>query len=205
MKEQYNYFDEFVKDANYIVEAAKILDDTLTNFNEKTLDESIKRIHKIENDADHILHIMLNRLIKDFLPPLDREDIGIIIRTLDDIIDYIDELIKNFSIFNIKSIREDVLNFTKLLKNCSTYILEMFEELKNVKKKNIIKEKFLKISDIENQGDAEFERSMRELYKNEKDPVEIVKWTNIYKGLEEAIDECEHISDCVEDVVMKYA
>ena len=204
MKEQYNYFDEFIKDANYIVEAVKILDDTLTNFNEKTLDESINEIHKIENEADNLLHIMLNRLVKDFLPPLDREDIGIIMRTLDDIVDYVDELIKNFSIFNIKTIRKDVLNITKLLKQCSTYILEMFEELKNLKKKNTIKEKFLIISNIENKGDIEFEKAMRELYRNEKDPVEIVKWTNIYKGLEEAIDECEHISDCIEDVIMKY-
>ena len=205
MKEQYNYFNEFIKDANYIIEAARILDNTLSNFDNKELDENIKKIHQIENEADMLLHTMLNKLIKDFLPPLDREDIGVIIRTLDDIIDYIDELIKDFSIFNITSVREDSLIFTKLLIKAGEYILEMFEELKNSKKKNILKSRFVDISKIEDQGDLEYEKSIKKLYKEEQNAVEIIKWTNIYKKLEDALDSCEHISDCMEDVVMKYS
>ena len=204
MKEQYNYYDEFIKDANYIIEAIKILDETLSNYDENKLEESIIRIHQIENDADKLLHTMINKLVKDFLPPLDREDIGIIVRTLDDIIDFIDELIKDFSIYNIKSVREDVLFFTKLLIKAADYILEMFEQLKDSKKKNTLKRRFVDISKIEDQGDIEFEKAMKKLYREEENALEIMKWTNIYKKLEDALDSCEHISDCMEDVIMKY-
>ena len=204
MKDQYNYYDEFIKDANYIIESSRILDETLSNYDEKRLEENIIKIHQIENEADRILHTMINNLVKDFLPPLDREDIGIIIRTLDDIIDFIDELIKDFSIYNIKSIRDDVLIFTKLLINAADYILDMFEQVKDSKNKNTLKRRFVDISKIEDQGDVEFEKSMKRLYREEENMLDIMKWTNIYKKLEDALDSCEHISDCMEDVIMKY-
>ena len=204
MKEKYDYFDEFVKDSVYIVEATKILDETLKNFDEKHLEENIEKIHKLENDADQLLHTMLNYLMKDFIPPLDREDIMLIIRTLDDTIDYIDELLQNFYIYNITSIREDTLIFSELLVKSSAYINEMLVDLKNYKKKNTIKEKIIAINDFKSDGDRLFEKVMRELYQTSKDPVEIIKWTNIYTGLENTTDACEHISDCVEDIIMKY-
>jgi len=204
MKEKYNYFDEFIKDSNYIVEATKILDEILKNFNEKSLKENMEKIHNVENDADHLLHNMLNYLVKDFIPPFDREDIILIIRTLDDIIDFIDELIKNFYIYNITSIKKETLHFSNLLVESGNYINEMLNALKDYKNKSLVKEKIIAINEIESNGDILFENAMRDLYHDSEDPIEIVKWSNIYNCLENTLDACEHISDCVEDIIMKY-
>ena len=115
-KDNYNYFDEFIRLSDYIVESAEILKDVLLNYNVDKLDEKTVEVHKLENEADRIIHTMGNYLIKDFLPPIDREDIAKIGHSLDNIEDEIDEILINLKIFNVTEVRNDVLEITDILK-----------------------------------------------------------------------------------------
>lgn len=202
-KEEYNYFDEFVKNSKYIVESAEILKETIKNYSVEKLEENITRVHKLENDADKTLHDMRAFLIKDFLPPIDREDIVLIGHRLDDIEDFIDEILINFNILNITSVREDALEFTELLIECANSVKDALENFENFKKAELVKEKTIAINVLEEKADRTFEKAMKKLYKEETDPVEIIKWTTIYNCMENTTDACEKIADCLEDVVMK--
>lgn len=202
-KEEYNYFDEFVKNSKYIVESAEILKETIENYSVEKLEENITKVHKLENDADKTLHNMRSYLIKDFLPPIDREDIVLIGHRLDDIEDFIDEILINFNILNISNVREDALEFTELLIECANSVKDALENFENFKKAEIVKEKTIAINVLEEKADRMFEKAMKKLYKEEKDSVEIIKWTTIYNCMENTTDACEKIADSLEDVVMK--
>lgn len=202
-KEEYCYFAEFINNSNYIVDSAEILKETLENYDVKNLEENISRVHKLENEADKALHKMRNYLIKDFLPPIDREDIILIGHRLDDIEDYIDEILINFNILNITKIREDAIEFTELLIKCCYSVREALQDFKNFKKADDIKAKVIVVNELEEKADRLYEKVMKKLYAEEKDPVEIIKWTTIYSCLENTTDACEKISDCIEDVIMK--
>lgn len=202
-KEEYSYFDEFVNNSKYIVDSAEILKETLINYSQEKLEENIARVHKIENEADQALHKMRNYLIKDFLPPIDREDIILIGHRLDDIEDFIDEILINFNILNILKIREEAIKFTDLLIECANSVKDAMENFRNFKKIEIVKEKAIAINVLEEKADKLFEEAMKKLYKEESDPIEIIKWSTIYNCLENTTDACERIGDCLEDVVMK--
>ena len=202
-KEEYNYFNEFVNNSKYIVESAEILKETLENYSQSKLEENISRVHKLENEADQALHKMRNYLIKDFLPPIDREDIVLIGHRLDDIEDYLDEILINFNILNISNVREDALEFTELLIKCANSVKDALENFENFKKAEVVKEKTIAINVLEERADRMFEKAMKKLYKEEKDPLEIIKWTTIYNCMENTTDACEKIADCLEDVVVK--
>jgi hypothetical protein len=202
-KEKYNYFDEFIRGTECVVESAKILDDTLKKYSIQNLEKNIAEIHKLENEVDTILHKMEEELIKDFLPPIDREDISTIARRIDDIEDYIDETIINFNILNVLEVKEETYEFTKLLIEVTESVKNMMTDFKNLKKKNSIKEKIIKINEIEEKADRLYEKSMKKTYTETVNAVEIIKWTRIYECFENTIDTCEHIADCVEDVIMK--
>ena len=202
-KEEYNYFDEFANNSKNIVSSAEVLKETLVNYSEEKLEENILKVHKLENEADQALHKMRNYLIKDFLPPIDREDIILIGHRLDDIEDYIDEILINFNILNIKTVREDAIEFTELLIECAKSVEDALENFKNFKKVELVKEKAIAINILEEKADKLFEKVMKKLYKEENSPVEIIKWTTIYNCMENATDACEKIADCLEDVVMK--
>lgn len=202
-KEEYSYFDEFVNNSKYVVESAEILKRTLKNYDKEKLEQSIKKVHGLENEADRALHKMRNYLIKDFLPPIDREDIVLIGHRLDDLEDGIDEILINFNILNITSVREDAIEFAELLIECVMSVKDALENFKNFKKADIVKEKSIAINVLEEKADRLYERAMKNLYKEEKDPIEIIKWTTIYNCLENSTDACEKLGDSLEDVVMK--
>lgn len=202
-KEEYNYFNEFVNNSKYIVESAEILKETVANYSQEMLEENITKVHKLENEADKALHKMRNYLIKDFLPPIDREDIVLIGHRLDDIEDFIDEILINLNILNISNVREDAIEFTELLIECANSVKDALENFENFKRADVVKEKSIAINVLEEKADRLFEKAMKKLYKEETNPVEIIKWTTIYSCMENTTDACERIADSLEDVVMK--
>ena len=202
-KEEYSYFDEFVNNSNYIVDSAEILKETLAEYSMQILEENIAKVHKLENEADQALHKMRNYLIKDFLPPIDREDIVLIGHRLDDIEDGIDEILINLNILNIITMRDDAIDFTELLIESCNSVKQALENFKNFKKADIVKEKVIEINVLEEKGDRLYENAMKKLYKESDSQLDIIKWTTIYNCFENAIDACERIADSIEDVIMK--
>ena len=202
-KESYNYFNEFILLTDYIVQSANTLKEIMENFDKNMLDTDITEIHKLENEADHIVHKMREYLIKDFLPPIDREDIILIANKLDDIEDGIDEILINTKILAVDHIHDDVIELIYILVKCCEAVREIFLDFKNFKKVDLIKEKTINVNNLEEEGDRIYERIMSSLYRNEKDPIELIKWTNIYNCLEATIDCCETVADVVDEVVMK--
>ena len=202
-KEKYNYFEEFIKVTEYIEESSNKLRDLMNDFNQEKLDKSIEEIHKLEHSSDRVVHKMREYLIKDFLPPIEREDIAVIINKLDDIEDGVDEIAIDFKILNVKKIKPDLLEFVDILVQASKAVKGVFEKLSDLKRPELIKEKVIVVNKLEEQGDRIYEKIVSNLYKEEKDPIELIKWINIYKCFEETIDSCEEISDCIQDVIMK--
>ncbi|MBQ6497682.1 MAG: DUF47 family protein [Bacilli bacterium] len=202
-KEKYDYFEEFIKVTEYIEESSNKLKELMNNFNVEQLDKSIEEIHKLEHSSDRVVHKMREYLIKDFLPPIEREDIAVIINKLDDIEDGIDEIAIDFKILNVKKVKGDILEFVDILVQAAKAVKGVFEKLSDLKHPELIKEKVIVVNKLEEQGDRVYERIVSNLYKEEKDPIELIKWVNIYKCFEETIDSCEEISDCIQDVIMK--
>ena len=202
-KENYNYFNEFITLTDYIVESANTLKEIMENFNLEKLNTDIHEVHRLENEADKIVHKMRGYLIKDFLPPIDREDIALISNKLDNIEDGIDEILINVKILDITEIKSEVIELIEILVKCTVAVREMFIDFNNLKNIELINEKVIQVNKLEELGDRAYEKLMTLLYKNEKDPIKLIKWTNIYNCLEETIDSCEEIGDCIEDIVMK--
>ena len=204
-RNEFNYFDEFAKSTILAKDAAKELKEYIFNFERTPSDVEVKKIHEIENNADKNLHELKNYLLKDFLPPIDREDILSIAHKIDDLVDEIDEIIIDINIYNITKITEDMKTSINLLQDAVRVINDLVIEFKNLKKIQEIKDKIVEINKIEEQADRLYEKSIKELYKNEKDLIQIVKWSKIYETVEDCFDACENIADYIEEVLVKNA
>lgn len=180
-----------------------MLEATVNNYTKEALEENMQKVHGLENEADKSLHNMRAYLIKDFLPPIDREDIILIGHKLDDIEDKIDEILINFNILDIKQMKDEAKEFTELIIKSCENVKEVLKDFKNFKKFDLLKEKIILINRLEEQGDKLFEKAMKNLYTNSNDAIEIIKWTTIFNCFEDTQDACEHIADSIEDVIMK--
>lgn len=202
-KKEINYFDEFIKNVDICCEISNIIQQYLNNFKNEDAKEIENIVHKLENDADLNLHNIKNYLIKDFLPPIEREDIVLLVNKIDDVIDNLDEIIIDLNIFNVNYLRDDFKEFVELICQMSIKLRDIMNSFKERKKYEQIINMIIEINGLEEQGDKLYENSIKNLYNTEHNPVEILKWHNIYTTLEEAIDSFESVADYIEEIIMK--
>ena len=131
-KHDFDYFDGFIKLAEYSYDAAKLLDDTLRNYNADTLQEKMKSMHDIEHAADIEGHEITRRLAKEFITPIEREDIITLIHEIDDITDCIEDVLLHMYMYNVKVIREDAIKFSGLILMSCKELIDAFKEFKNI-------------------------------------------------------------------------
>lgn len=198
-----NYYDEFIKNANIAIEISTILKKHAENYDINNSTEVEEKVHKLENDADKNLHETIDYLVKDFLPPIEREDIVLLVNKIDDIIDYLDEIAINFNILNIVVLRDNFLEFMELFNNVSVLLKEMLENFKDKKKHEEVYKYLIEINNIEENGDKLYEKAIKSLFTTEKDPIEIIKWKTIYNTLENGIDSFESVANTIGEIVLK--
>jgi len=202
-KEKLNYFELFEEHINYSVDSAKLLQEFGENFDESKSREYRIKIHRLETKADQLQHKILDFLMKDFLPPVDREDIVRLAHKIDDLADHINHSILNVDILNIKTLRPEFNDFTSLLvRSCET-TKEVLVCFKNLKKYDCIQKKVIEVNKLEQKGDELYQRAMKDLFSSNSSPIEIISWTRLFDCLEVCFDDCEDIADLVNRVLLK--
>ena len=202
-KEKLNYFELFVEHINYSVEAAKLLKEFSEAFDEDKSREYRIKIHRLETKADQVQHKTLSYLIKDFLPPIDREDIVSLARKIDDLADHINHSILDIDILNIHALRPEFSDFTALLLQSCETTKSVLESFKNMKKYDDIQKKVIEVNKLEQKGDDLYQKSMKELFTGKYSPIEVIAWMRLFDDLEKCFDDCEDVADFVNRILLK--
>ena len=161
------------------------------------------KMHEIEHSADMKKHEMSEALAKAFVTPIDREDLDLLSKILDDVVDTLEEILQRFYIYDVKKIRPSAVEFAKKLVKSCELLCDVMAEFENFKKSKKIRELIIEINDAEEECDRIYLSSMRELTLTSKDALETISWRKIYEIFEECADACEHVSDCIGSVIMK--
>lgn len=202
-KHSFDYFDAFVNMVDYSCSAASLLGDTLRSFEPDKVEEAMNTIHKIEHTADQAKHEMMKALIREFLPPIEREDVTEIAQRIDDVTDALEDVIVKIYTFNIQSIRPEALEFMDIIAVCCSSLKKAIQEFRNFKKSSSLSDYIIEINDLEGEGDQLYTRAMRDLHVNSTDPVEIMVWSKTFNYFEGCCDACEDVANTLETVVMK--
>jgi len=197
------YFDDFITMIGFSCEAADFLKKTLLEFDPETLSQKREEMHKIEHSADEVKHVMIKRLAKEFVSPIEREDIVNLANELDNITDKIDDLLIRMYMYNIKTVRQEVFEFADIIMRCCKALQVATVEFPNFHKSTTLKQMIIDVNTTEEEGDALYIKAMRRLYTEEKDPIEIIVWSELFDRLEDCCDSCEHVADAIEIVAMK--
>ena len=199
----FDYFDAFVELSDYSLKAADLLLETLRNFNKDNIEDKIKKMHEIEHSADLSKHQLINRLAKEFLPPIEREDIISLSENIDEVTDSIEDVLLNINIFNVVSIPPEILHFVEIIRNCCESMIKAVKEFKHFKKSKTLHSLIVEINDLEEVADELYINGMKKLFRNADDPVRLIVWKDIFNSLEKCCDACEHVANDIENIVMK--
>lgn len=197
------FFELFSITAADTCKAANMLEELMNNYVDVT--NKIRAIEEIEHKCDGHVHSMLEQLNRSFITPIDREDIYLIAKELDNITDDIESTAHRFRMFNVTGIRDEAKKLAKLIVQCTEELMDVMAELKKMKTSKKLKEKIIEVNRIEDEGDEIFRSAMQQLFISESNPIEVIKWKEIYEYLENTLDACEDVANIIEGVVMKNA
>jgi predicted phosphate transport protein (TIGR00153 family) len=202
-KHGFNYFEAFVNLSKCSLSSAEILHKFLANFDPSKLSQQVVEMHDIEHNADIAKHDIMDHLVKEFLPPIEREDITSLSQEIDDVTDTVEDVLLFINMFNIKVIRPEILEFTELIVKCCTSMYEALVEFQNFKHSKTLRNKIIEINGLEEVGDGLYVKMMSNLYASSQDPIELMTWTEILHRLEKCCDNCEDVADIIEEIVLK--
>lgn len=203
MKKDQYYYDVLIRCAQYGCDAATFLQESLQAFDPKTLTDRMDTMHAIEHNADSLKHDMMRELSREFMTPIEREDILALSQELDNVVDCLDDVMQRMYIHNVLVLRGDMNEFTALIIRCTQSLQRAVEEFAHFKKSKTIAEHIVEVNTLESEGDALYMQAMRKLNTTEANPLNVLAWTRIYEGMENCLDACEHASDVIESVIMK--
>jgi len=199
----YNYFKAFISLSDNSLKAAELLIETLHNFDISKIEEKVVEMHAIEHKADMLRHEIVNRLTKEFLPPIEREDIIKLADSIDDVVDSIEDVLLGTEMYNVQSVRPEIIKFTEVIMDCCKSMNAALVEFEHFKKSQLLHPAIVEVNRLEEVADQLYINGVRNLYKNSKDPIELMTWTEIYRLLEKCCDGCEEVANAIENIVMK--
>ncbi|MEG1584628.1 MAG: DUF47 family protein [Anaerovorax sp.] len=179
-----DYFQGFVELVDYSCEAAILLDKIFHKFDTEELEETMDEMHAIEHGGDIQRSILMNKLAREFITPIERQDIIDLTEAIDNVTDTVEDVLLRLYMFNIQSIRGEGKQFTQVVVKCCNSLKHMLEEFHNFRTSQKINDLILEVNRLEEVGDDLFTKSTRSLYTESKDPLEILAWDQTLHYLE---------------------
>ncbi len=203
MAKKVNYFESIEGLMGFACTASEYLNETLECFDPETLEEKLETMHGIEHSADMQKHELIAKLVAEFITPIEREDILLMLQKIDDVTDSIEEVLRKAYMFNIASIRPDAIEFAGIVNQCCQATRLALTEFHDFRKSKNIRDYIIKVNELEEAGDRLHRDSIHRLYCSEQNPVAILTWTEMYECFERCCDACEDVSEVIETVMMK--
>lgn len=165
----------------------------------------LERLEIAERANDDLTHTIFTDLARNFITPIDREDIHSLATSLDDVADFILAAAKNLELFGIGKPDETCVELARLVNEGSRIVQLAVQNLRRMHKSNAHMEFVVQINSMENQADEVYDRAIQRLFATEKDPIQLIRMRDTYAVLELATDKCEDVSNVMESIMLKYA
>ena len=194
------FFDLFVEDAANVLGGARQLEAMLRTFDEP--EARAKEIRDTEHRGDEISHDIGHRLEATFVTPFDREEIYALISGLDDVIDLIEETADTFVLYHIDAPTASAVELAAIIVKQAELLHDALIHLKGFRG---LDRYWIEVHRLENEGDRIVRAAIAALFEGERNPVEIIKWKDVYGLLESTIDMAEDVANIIERITIKHA
>jgi uncharacterized protein len=159
----------------------------------------------MERDGDAINHDIMALLHRSFITPFDREDIGVLAKSIDDVADLIYSTANTMSLYSVAGASDRAKEMTELISQTAAAIQRAIAGISgHINQAQLLRE-CVEINRLENMGDELYGHALAELFAQSNDVIHIIKWREIYRDMEATIDAAEAIADVLEAVALKYA
>ncbi len=197
------YFDSFISQCKFSCDLAEKTSEILHNYKHDEIKDNLIELHGIEHAADQVQHDIMEHLIKEFIAPLEREDIVLIAQELDDLTDCIEDIMISCYKYDLKQVDEVMLQYIDLINRSVSRLHDLLKKFENFKKDQELPKIIIEINQHEETGDRLYREGMHNLFVNENDPKVLISVKAVYSCLETVMDDIEDLANTIESVIMK--
>jgi uncharacterized protein len=192
------FFDLFEEAGANIVRASELLARLLEEWPDHG--ELAREVRDCEHEGDRITHDIVQRLNQTFVTPIDREDIYALASSLDDIVDFIEEVSDFLGLYRIEATMDKAIEMGQILHESARAIAGAIPRLRTFKD---IRHYTVEVNRLENEGDRVLRDALASLFETGIDPMLVIRWKDIFERLEDAIDSTERTANILEGIVIK--
>src|SRR3954451_24393423 len=192
------FFDLFEEAASNCARAAGLLERMLEQWPEHG--ESVGDVVVCEKEGDRITHDIIHRLNATFVTPFDREDIIALASSLDDIVDFVEEIADFLGLYRIEAPMDQAIRMARILHEATRQINDAVPRLRTLKD---IHHFTVEVNRLENEGDRMHREAVASLFTDGIDPMVVIRWKDLFERLEDAIDSTESAVNTLEGIIIK--
>lgn len=163
-----------------------------------------QEVSDLEHEGDKITHDTVLALHQTWITPLDREDIHGLISRLDDVLDFVESAADRVALYEIESVRPEAIELAKILVLSCTEIERGMNLLQDMKDAQALLALCMHINRHEHDADQTFRRALARLFNERTEPLELMKWRDIFESIETATDRAEDVANIVEGIVLEH-
>jgi uncharacterized protein Yka (UPF0111/DUF47 family) len=200
---EFNFFDFLDKEVDVVVQAAALFKTIAAKGTVN--DEDREKMRFVEHEGDKFAYEIIDHLNKTFITPFDREDILTLAKKMDDINDMINTITSRMKVYKITKVNKNLVEFSGLIEDSVKLLSCAIKDLRNNKNANNILKACVDIGKLESAGDRLRDTAMSDLFENEKNAIEVIKWKELYQEAETVLDICKAVAHVVESILVKQA
>lgn len=194
-----SFFNLFNQAAQNILQAARMLKELLDDY--RDVERKAEAIKAVEEKGDEITHTIIDRLNRTFITPLDREDIFALAKQLDDVLDWIEASSARMAVYKIDHSTSEARELAHIVVSECEAVVEAVGSLRRLE---AMDGPLHEINRLENLADHLQRDAIAKLFATHGDPIDVMKWKEIYETLEEATDQGEHVAHVLEGIYAKH-
>jgi predicted phosphate transport protein (TIGR00153 family) len=160
------------------------------------------RIQELEHDGDDLTHQIMATLNITFVTPFDRQDIHDLASSIDDVLDGQEAVADLLVLLHIDEPLTHLRQQADVLVRATKAVALAVRGLRSIGEVDRLR---ADINRLEREGDRVYRRAVADLYSGEYKAMDVLKWKDILREMEAAIDSCEDIADVIESIALKQA
>jgi uncharacterized protein len=195
------FYDLFTKAGENALEAARSAETRFREYPNSSVTQA--DVKTIETAGDDITRELITLLNTQYVTPFDREDIYELTTAIDDVVDYIEEASDLLELYGVESATKHVVEQCRILVQAVEQLSLALAQLKGMRG---VQSALVELKRLEDEGDRVVHDAVAALFRDDRiDPLIVIRWKDIYEGLEKALDAAEHAANVIANIVVKNA
>jgi predicted phosphate transport protein (TIGR00153 family) len=158
------------------------------------------QITRCEQEGDRITRQIIQRLHQSHTARLDRRDIYALAEAIDDVVDEIEEVSEEMAVYGIEAPVEQAQQLAAVVMDSARAARRALDRLWKFPD---LQSEAQEVRELEHEGDRIYREAIASLFEDGIDPMVILRWKDIFQGLEDAIDRTRSLMDMLAGLVAK--